>query len=358
VTATLPRLGELLVESGAITDAQLEAAIKRQRQQGGRLGTNLVELGFIDERALAKVLSEQLKIPAASASQLENVEPWVLALVPSELSQKHRAVPIREDGDRLWVAMADPTDRLALKELERASGKSVRPMVAPELLVQFALEHAYGVQRTPATPVHVPAPAGKLEVEDVNVVGERVVTPLVVHTGMMPEPAAQAVARVALRPARRGLAAVVSELASALSEGDVLEIAVKVIAQDAPRLLVLLAKDGQLATWHAVGIPSERLAGLRARVDQVPALDQPLRTGEPWVGTLAPDGLGALGALAPSQQVTIVLPLRRASKPIGCILGFDAAANARLHLGEYDQLARKLDHALCMTYYRRMLTEG
>ena len=72
----MARLGELLVQAGAITADQLQFALRYQKQHGGRLGTNLVELGFLSESALAKTLSAQLRLPAVSAGgKLALVEP-------------------------------------------------------------------------------------------------------------------------------------------------------------------------------------------------------------------------------------------------------------------------------------------
>src|SRR5437899_8980497 len=124
----LPRLGELLIEAGAIDHGQLAQALAHQRLHGGRLGTNLVELGILDERTVATVLARQMTIPSASAGQLERCDPAALRLLRAEVAERLLAVPIREDAGKLWVAMADPTDQVALSELGRVTGRAVRPM--------------------------------------------------------------------------------------------------------------------------------------------------------------------------------------------------------------------------------------
>jgi hypothetical protein len=359
VTAQLPRLGDLLIESGAVTAEQVDTAVRRQRQNGGRLGTNLVELGFIDERELTKVLSSQLAIPAATAAQIEGADAWVLAMVPRALAQKHRVVPIREDGDRLWLAMADPTDRLAREELERMTGKSVRAMVAPELVIQLGLEHCYGVKREHSRPVALPKTDPNLKVEDVNVIQDRDHERLDVHTGMMPERTPVARVAVARPSSPQQPSSLNTELLSAMSEGDVLEVAVRVIERFAPRVIVLLNKDGVLRPWHSIGFSDEKLAELRALADEVPALRAPLGTGETFVGALPAGALGPIGdKLGIGATTGILLPLSRSQKMIGCIIAVDATAESRAHVADFDQLAVKLNHALCMTYYRRMLVES
>jgi len=114
------KLGELLVDSGVITREQLSHALTHQRQYGGRLGTCLVELGVVDEKTVSGILAKQLNIPSATASQLEKCEAFAIKLVPPPVAERLRAVPIRQDGDKLWVVMADPTDRQALGELRAA----------------------------------------------------------------------------------------------------------------------------------------------------------------------------------------------------------------------------------------------
>src|SRR5512144_2635006 len=110
----LTRIGELLVDSGVITREQLSDALSHQRQHGGRLGTNLVEMGLVDEKTLSAVLARQLTIPSATAAQLERVDQFTLKLVPAKMAERLRAVPIREDAGKLWIAMADPTDQQAI----------------------------------------------------------------------------------------------------------------------------------------------------------------------------------------------------------------------------------------------------
>src|SRR4051794_11447904 len=141
----MARLGELLVQASVITAEQLQLALRSQRQHGGRLGTHLVEMGFLSESALAKTLSAQLRLPAVSAAALEKVPPEVLRLLSRDSAVHYRAVPIRVEGPHVWVAMSDPTDARSIAELDGITRATVRPMVAPDLLISYALERHYGV---------------------------------------------------------------------------------------------------------------------------------------------------------------------------------------------------------------------
>ena len=141
------RLGDLLVQNGVISALQLAEALNAQKAYGGRLGTNLIELGYISEQALAKFLSAQLKLPSASAAELDEIPASALSLVPNDLAEKYRIVPIALNGRRLSLAMADPTDLRAVDEVAFRTGCTIQPMVVPDVLLSYALEKHYGVRR-------------------------------------------------------------------------------------------------------------------------------------------------------------------------------------------------------------------
>jgi hypothetical protein len=64
------RLGEILIEHGAIAVAELHTGLEACHHSGGRLGTQLLKFGFVDEHALLEALSEQLEVPWVSSSIL------------------------------------------------------------------------------------------------------------------------------------------------------------------------------------------------------------------------------------------------------------------------------------------------
>lgn len=143
------RLGDLLLKYQLINEQQLEQALRAQAVSGGKLGTNLVELGFIAETALSHFLSVQLGLPAVSPSKLEKIPPEVIAVLPLEVAKKHRVVPLSADKRVLELAMADPTDLAIIDEVSFLTGHRVRPKVAPEVLIGYALELYYGIPRQP-----------------------------------------------------------------------------------------------------------------------------------------------------------------------------------------------------------------
>jgi len=141
------RLGELLVQHRVITEAQLAEGLKAQQLFGGRIGTNLVELGYVSEQGLTKFLSTQLNIPAIDSRELDAIPGDALAALPLATVEKYRVVPLSISGRKLRVATADPTDLSAIDEISFATGLTITPLVAPELLITYALEKYYGISR-------------------------------------------------------------------------------------------------------------------------------------------------------------------------------------------------------------------
>ena len=114
------RLGERLVAGQLITAPQLETALRAQAIYGGRLGTNLVELAYLDLDTLSRVLADALGVPAALASNFEEVDALTIALVPARIAEKHQAIPIglsRLAGRQLAVAFTDPHQAGAVDEM-------------------------------------------------------------------------------------------------------------------------------------------------------------------------------------------------------------------------------------------------
>ena len=109
------RLGDLLLENNMITQTQLEEALKSQTIYGGKLGTNLVELGYISEQSLTKFLAEQLNIPAAKPEDFSNIPEEIIALVGKDFALKHKLIPLKKSGKRLTVAITDPYDARAIR---------------------------------------------------------------------------------------------------------------------------------------------------------------------------------------------------------------------------------------------------
>ncbi|MBU5638505.1 general secretion pathway protein GspE [Geomonas sp. Red69] len=141
------KLGEMLLKVGALSKTQLDQVLQAQVIYGGRLGTNLVEMGLVSEDELAHVLSEQMGAPCVEPAELSSVPDQVLRLVPIELIRRYRVIPIAVEGKRLSLAMANPHDFKALEEIGFVTGMVIKPRICPELRLNVALERFYRITR-------------------------------------------------------------------------------------------------------------------------------------------------------------------------------------------------------------------
>ena len=126
------RLGDLLVEEGIITEAQVEQALAAQKSSGRKLGDALIELGFLSEQQMLSFLSQQLDIPLIDLSRAA-VDVEAVQLLPEVHARRLRALVIGRQGDTLRVAMSDPADLFAQEALLGQLGDyALEFVVAPE----------------------------------------------------------------------------------------------------------------------------------------------------------------------------------------------------------------------------------
>ena len=90
------KLGEVLVKEGLITKEHLGLALERQVIFGGRIGTNIVELGILTEDEFTKFLSRHLKIPVAEASQLVNIDEEAISPISKEMAEKYKGDSVQK----------------------------------------------------------------------------------------------------------------------------------------------------------------------------------------------------------------------------------------------------------------------
>jgi len=153
------RIGEVLLERGAISQAQLEAALFRQKQTKQKLGVVLVQQGLISEDQLAHTLAEALALPLVDLSSGTD---WAAVhLFRPRFCEQHDCFPYSLDRatKRLLLAMADPLNHTALSEAEFTTGLTVQPCVASVSGVRSAILRAYHkVTGQPPSAPRPPAP--------------------------------------------------------------------------------------------------------------------------------------------------------------------------------------------------------
>ncbi|WP_034681280.1 GspE/PulE family protein [Caldalkalibacillus mannanilyticus] len=121
------RLGDLLVDSGLITEEQLLTALKEKGNK--KLGETLLDLGFISEQRLIEVLEFQLGIPHVSLYRYP-IDKKILAIVPKEVAKRNMLIPLKKEGDRLYIAMTDPMDFFAIDDLRLSTGFKIETAIA------------------------------------------------------------------------------------------------------------------------------------------------------------------------------------------------------------------------------------
>src|SRR5574341_723612 len=137
------KLGEMLIKAGLLNPQKLQEALEYQKSNGGKLGLNLVKLGFVKEEDITRVLSQQYGVPAINLSKIE-VDDSVVKLIPSEVAQKYLIMPVSRTGATLTIAMVDPTNVFAMDDIKFMTGYNVEPVVASEVAIMESIEKYYG----------------------------------------------------------------------------------------------------------------------------------------------------------------------------------------------------------------------
>ncbi|MDP3261171.1 MAG: type IV-A pilus assembly ATPase PilB [Thermodesulfovibrionales bacterium] len=137
------KLGQILITSGVITEAQLNEALTMQKKGGGRLGTNLVKLGHITEDKLVTFLSKQYGMSAIDLAEYK-IDPAVLKLIPAAMAKKYMIMPLTRAGAKLTVAMADPSNVFAVDDIKFMTGYNVEVVIATESALINTITTYYG----------------------------------------------------------------------------------------------------------------------------------------------------------------------------------------------------------------------
>jgi type IV pilus assembly protein PilB len=136
------KLGEILVRENLITPQQLRETLEYQRANGGRLGSNLVNLGYVSDDVVTAVLSRQYGVPSINLD-LFQIDKSVIKLISEDVALKYTVLPISKSGAKLTLAMADPTNVFAMDDIKFMTGLNVEPVIASESSIQNAVGKYY-----------------------------------------------------------------------------------------------------------------------------------------------------------------------------------------------------------------------
>src|SRR5437870_12468637 len=149
------RLGQLLLELKAVDEHQLQSALGHQKQWGGKLGTIMVQKGFIREEEMVRVLSQHVGMPSVKLADVK-VDPRAPKLISKQLAEKLQvfAFDIQGQGrtELVTVAMSDPTDLAAVDQLAFHTGKRIKPVLSGASEIVAAIQKHYEGPRGAAQP--------------------------------------------------------------------------------------------------------------------------------------------------------------------------------------------------------------
>jgi type IV pilus assembly protein PilB len=141
---TRKRLGDMLVENGLITEGQLQATLK-EKSPKQKIGDALLERGHVTEQQLISVLEIQLNIPHISLYRYP-FDTTLFNIIPKEIARRKMLVPLKKEGDKLFVAMADPMDFYAIDDLRLSTGFHIETAIATKDDILKTIQKYYDVE--------------------------------------------------------------------------------------------------------------------------------------------------------------------------------------------------------------------
>ncbi len=125
------RIADVLVEDGLLSVKQVEELLELQKKEGTRLLKLLIDRSYVNDLDMAVAMGRVLNTPPVNLARV-GIAPEVVALVPKEVAQNHKVLPVSRLDNKLFLAMADPLNVLALDDVKRITRLEVQPMIAPE----------------------------------------------------------------------------------------------------------------------------------------------------------------------------------------------------------------------------------
>ncbi|MFH1778489.1 MAG: hypothetical protein ABH847_00440 [Candidatus Omnitrophota bacterium] len=135
-------IGQLLLEKGIIKQAQLDEALKIQKEKGGLLGQILASLGYVTEEQIAQAITIQYGFPYLPLSNYE-IDEGAIKLIPENVARQYCLIPIDKIGNTVTIAMADPLNMQAIEDIELITGSSIQIFVSTATDIKKAIDKYY-----------------------------------------------------------------------------------------------------------------------------------------------------------------------------------------------------------------------
>ncbi|MDR2163967.1 MAG: GspE/PulE family protein [Clostridiales Family XIII bacterium] len=136
------RIGDLLKEYGYLDDEQLQRALEYQKANNIRLGSAVIQLGFVTEAEVIEALSHKLGIPVINL-ETARIDTGIVALIPRSLAEKNIAIAVNEQDGHLLLAINDPLNFYGVEELQQVAGMPVELMISDRAGIENAIKHYY-----------------------------------------------------------------------------------------------------------------------------------------------------------------------------------------------------------------------
>ncbi|MDH4230266.1 MAG: type IV-A pilus assembly ATPase PilB [Nitrospirota bacterium] len=135
-------LTQRLIEGALITEEQHKQVLAAMEREEGRYFPTLLKLNLCTEEKLMQFLSQYFRLPFVDLKKIK-VDPQVIKQIPMEVVKKYRTVPVKRVGNRLTVAMEDPTDVFAIDDIKFMTGYEIEPVLASPLAIGEAMDTYY-----------------------------------------------------------------------------------------------------------------------------------------------------------------------------------------------------------------------
>jgi hypothetical protein len=370
------KLGELLIKKNLLTQAQLEEALQAQVIFGGKLGTVLIEMGLITEDTLAEILAQLLSIPCAKPGQLQNIPENVIKIISAELAEKHKVMPVSVSGKKLTLAMAEPHKLQAIDEISFRTGYIIRPILALEVRLVFALENYYDIKRTMryiAPPKQVREELNQLHVfetadvpieapdtdEELGIIGSEHIheKPSAKPTQPQPVTAAKVVENEIeelgeddlieeLEDEEITLATTVQRLVGITDRNDVADAVIAYLGVNYARAALFMVVAGQVTGWRSAkeGQPIPGFEQFQLPLSEPSVLKTAVESNSFFLGPVAQSGANlALTTFLgkPAPQSALLLPMSMLGRVVGLIYVDDPKADMSSAVVDVQQLSSK-----------------
>lgn len=137
------KIGEMLVKQGLLKPDQLSIAVEEQKKSGAKLTGTIIQLGYLKENQILRVMEKNFAVPGVEVSTFE-IDPAVIAMIPRDVCERNQLIPLQKAGTTLVVAFADPSNIMVKEDLRFITRCRIQAVVGTETAIAASIEKYYG----------------------------------------------------------------------------------------------------------------------------------------------------------------------------------------------------------------------